>query len=42
LIKKNKNEKKEKILNKDVSEKILPILRKIVTHKRGNGFISKC
>jgi len=37
LIKNNKNEKKEKILNKDVSEKILPILRKIVSRKEGTA-----
>jgi cell division protein FtsI (penicillin-binding protein 3) len=40
LIKKNKNEKKEKILNKDVSEKILPILRKIVTTKEGTASLA--
>ena len=37
LIKKSKITKKEKILNKDVSEKILPILRKIVTTKEGTA-----
>ena len=42
LIKDYKKEKKEKILNKDVSENILPILRKIVTTKEGYCFISKC
>ena len=40
LIKNNKNEKKEKILNKDVSEKILPILRKIVTTKEGTASLA--
>ena len=40
LIKKKKNEKKEKILNKDVSEKILPILRKIVTTKEGTASLA--
>ena len=40
LIQNNKNEKKEKILNKDVSEKILPILRKIVTTKEGTASLA--
>ena len=40
LIKNNKKEKKEKILNKDVSEKILPILRKIVTTKEGTASLA--
>ena len=40
LITNNKNEKKEKILNKDVSEKILPILRKIVTTKEGTASLA--
>jgi cell division protein FtsI (penicillin-binding protein 3) len=40
LIKNNKNEKKEKILNEDVSEKILPILRKIVTTKEGTASLA--
>ena len=40
LIKKKKKEKKEKILNKDVSEKILPILRKIVTTKEGTASLA--
>ena len=40
LIMNNKNEKKEKILNKDVSEKILPILRKIVTTKEGTASLA--
>ena len=37
LIKKNKKNKKEKILNQDVTEKILPILRKIVSTKEGTA-----
>tara|TARA_B100001094_G_scaffold309145_1_gene342517 strand:- start:339 stop:2027 length:1689 start_codon:yes stop_codon:yes gene_type:complete len=37
LIYKNQNNKKEKILNEKVSEKILPILRKIVTMKEGTA-----
>ena len=37
LIKKNKKAYKTKILNEDVSEKILPILRKIVTNKEGTA-----
>jgi cell division protein FtsI (penicillin-binding protein 3) len=37
LIKKDKKEKKNKILNKDVSKKILPILRKIVSTKEGTA-----
>ena len=37
LIFKNQNDKKEKILNEKVSEKILPILRKIVTLKEGTA-----
>ena len=36
LIKNNKN-KKEKVLNDDVSTKILPILRKVVTDKEGTA-----
>ena len=40
LIKKKKKIKKEKILNKDVSEKILPILRKIVTTKEGTASLA--
>ena len=36
LIKNNKN-KKEKVLNNDVSAKILPILRKVVTDKEGTA-----
>ena len=37
LIKKDKNVKKEKILDESVSKKILPILRKIVTSKEGTA-----
>jgi cell division protein FtsI (penicillin-binding protein 3) len=37
LIKKNKPKKKDKILNEDVSIKILPILRKVVTTKEGTA-----
>jgi cell division protein FtsI (penicillin-binding protein 3) len=37
LIKDIKKIKREKILNKDVSKKILPILRKIVTNKEGTA-----
>ena len=40
LIKKNKKFKKEKILNKDLSEKILPILRKVVTSKEGTASLA--
>ena len=40
LIKKNKKEKKEKILNNDVSKKILKILRKIVTTKEGTASLA--
>ena len=40
LIMKYKNEKREKILNKDVSEKILPILRKIVNTKEGTASLA--
>ena len=35
IVKKSQNEKKEIILDQEVSEKILPILRKIVTLKKG-------
>ena len=35
-----KKQKKEKILNKDVSENILPILRKIVTTKEGTASLA--
>ncbi len=37
LIKKNRNIKKEKILDENVSKKILPILRKIVSTKEGTA-----
>ena len=37
LIKKSNISKKDRILNKDVSEKILPILRKIVSTKEGTA-----
>ena len=40
LIKKEKENKKEKILNDDVSKKILPILRKIVSTKEGTASLA--
>ena len=40
LIKDNKKLKKEKILEENVSEKILPILRKIVTTKEGTASLA--
>ncbi len=40
LIKKQTTGKKEKILSEDVSEKILPILRKIVTTKEGTASLA--
>ena len=40
LIKYEKETKKEKILNSKVSEKILPILRKIVTEKEGTASLA--
>ena len=40
LIKKFKKYKKDKILNTDVSKKILPILRKIVTTKEGTASLA--
>ena len=40
LIKKNKKEKREKILNNDVSKKILKVLRKIVTTKEGTASLA--
>ncbi len=40
LIHKNQNVKKEKILDEKVSEKILPILRKIVTMKEGTASLA--
>ena len=40
LIKNNKKIKKEKIIDEDVSEKILPILRKIVSTKEGTASLA--
>ena len=40
LVKKNMNKKRKKILSKDVSEKILPILRKIVASKEGTASLA--
>ena len=40
LIKNDKKLKKKRVLNKDVSEKILPILRKIVTSKDGTASLA--
>ncbi len=40
LVKKSVKVKKEKILNKEVSKKILPILRKIVTTKEGTASLA--
>ena len=40
LIKEKKKLKKEKILNEDVSKKILPILRKIVSTKEGTASLA--
>ena len=40
LIKKETEKKKEKILNDEVSKKILPILRKIVTTKEGTASLA--
>ena len=40
LIKNNKTSRREKILNEDVSMKILPILRKIVTTKEGTASLA--
>ena len=40
LIKKTKKDKKVKILNEEVSEKILPILRKIVSTKEGTASLA--
>jgi len=40
LIKKDKINQKEKILNSEVSKKILPILRKIVTTKEGTASLA--
>ena len=40
LIKKDESKKEKRILNKKVSEKILPILRKIVTSKEGTASLA--
>ena len=40
LIKKNKNKETNQILDKNVSEKILPILRKIVSTKEGTASLA--
>ena len=40
LILNHKKQKKEKILNDEVSKKILPILRKIVTSKEGTASLA--
>jgi len=40
LIKNDKKLKKKRVLNKEVSEKILPILRKIVTSKDGTASLA--
>ena len=40
LIKRKKKEEREKILNKEVSDKILPILRKVVTAKEGTASLA--
>ena len=40
IIKKSQKEKKEKILDQEVSEKILPILRKIVNTKEGTASLA--
>ena len=40
LIKYEKETKKEKVLNSEVSKKILPILRKIVTEKEGTASLA--
>ncbi len=40
LIKNHKNIKEQKILNEEVSKKILPILRKIVTSKEGTASLA--
>ena len=40
LIKNTKKNKRKKILHKDVSKKILPILRKIVTSKEGTASLA--
>ena len=40
LIKNNKKIEKEKVLNEEVSEKVLPILRKIVSTKEGTASLA--
>ncbi len=40
LVKKNNNNKGDQILNEEVSKKILPILRKIVTTKEGTASLA--
>ncbi len=40
LLKRNKIKKKKRVLNKDVSKKILPILRKIVVTKDGTASLA--
>ena len=40
LVKKNENKKRKRILSEDVSEKILPILRKIVVSKEGTASLA--
>ena len=40
LVKKNINKKRKRILSEDVSEKILPILRKIVASKEGTASLA--
>ena len=40
LVKKNENKKRKRILSEDVSEKILPILRKIVVLKEGTASLA--
>ena len=40
LIKKDKYPKRKRILNKDVSNKVIPILRKIVTTKEGTASLA--
>ena len=40
LIKNEKKNKKQRVLNKEVSKKILPILRKIVTTKEGTASLA--
>ncbi len=40
LIKNNKKQESKRILNEDVSKKVLPILRKIVTNKNGTASLA--